>query len=100
MYQLVGLRAQSATAKFARIFPTSSNQQARPGCPAMQTYDQLDAEFARFGKSGIWFTFPQNVLPQIDMFATSADTTEDFWLDLIPSGPNTQQGAILLGPTL
>lgn len=98
MYQLVGLRAYSATALFARIFPTSSNQQARPGCPAMQAYDQLDAPFARFGESGIWYTFPQNVLPQIDMFATSADTAEEFWLDLIPSGPNTQQGAILTGP--
>lgn len=97
-YQLVGLRMQSATALFARIFPTSSFQQARPGCPAMQAYDQLDAPYARMGASGIWYTFPQNVLPQVDVFATSADTTEDFWLDLIPSSPNTQGGAILSGP--
>ena len=98
MYQLVGLRTQSATALFTRVFPTSSNQQARPGCPAVQAMDQMDAPFARFGESGIWYTFPQNVLPQIEVFATSADTSEDFWLDLIPSGPNTQQGAILMGP--
>jgi len=98
MYQLVGLRVMSATGLFARVFPTTSNQQARPGCPAVQAYDQMDAPFARMGASGIWFTFPQNVLPQIDVFATSADTSEDFWLDLIPSGPNTQQGAILSGP--
>jgi hypothetical protein len=98
MYQLVGLRAFSATALFARIFPTSSNQQARPGTTAMQTYDQMDTPFSRHGASGIWYTFPQNVLPQIDFFATSADTAEEVWLDLIPSGPNLQQGAILSGP--
>ena len=98
MYQLVGLRSYSATALFTRVFPTSSNQQARPGCPAMQAYDQMDAPYARHGASGIWYTFPQNVLPQIEMFATSADTAEEFCLDLIPSGPNTQMGAILAGP--
>lgn len=98
MYQLVGLRTMSPTALFTRVFPTSSNQQARPGCPAVQAYDQMDAPYARFGESGVWYTFPQNVLPQIEVFATAADTAEDFWLDLIPSGPNTQMGAILLGP--
>lgn len=96
VYQLVGLRVYSATCLFARVFPRTNNQLARPGVTGVQAYDSLDAPYARYGEAGVWHTFPQNVLPGVDMFATSADTAEEFWLDLIPAGPN-QQGAAILG---
>lgn len=99
MYQLVGLRVFSATCLFARVFPRTGGQQARPGTTGVQAYDALDAPHARYGASGVWHTFPQNVLPGVDIFATSADTAEEFWLDLIPAGPNNQ-GAALLSPNL
>lgn len=95
MYQLVGLRVYSATCLFARVFPRTGGQQARPGTSGVQAYDGLDAPHSRYGQSGVWHTFPQNVLPGIDMFATSADTAEEFWLDLIPAGPNNQGAALL-----
>jgi hypothetical protein len=95
IYQLVGLRVYSATCLFARVFPRTNNQLARPGITGVQTYDGLDASYARYGAAGVWHTFPQNVAPGIDIFATSADTAEEFWLDLIPVGPNMQGAAIL-----
>jgi len=99
MYQLLGLRVFSATCLFARVFPRTGGQQARPGTTGVQAYDGLDSPHARFGAVGVWHTFPQNVLPGVDIFSTAGDTAEEFWLDLMPAGPNTQ-GAALLTPNL
>jgi len=90
-YALIGMRGFSATGKFIRLFP-SVPPQWRPGTICTQAYDAMDPWFARawpiFGgrvvaPSGIWATFPQNVLPQVEFYATSADTAEEVWLDLV-----------------
>jgi hypothetical protein len=90
-YALIGMRAYSATGKFARLFP-SVPPQWRPGTICTQAYDAMDPWYARawpiFGGRvvapvGIWATFPQNVLPQVEFYATSADTAEEVWFDLV-----------------
>lgn len=90
-YGLIGLRAFSATVKFARLFP-STPPQWRPGIPGVRAYDAGDAWYARAwpipgGKvtapMGVWATFPQNVFPQVEFYATSADTAEEAWFDLV-----------------
>ena len=99
-YALVGARAFSATALFFRMFP-SSGPKWRPGGVAVQAYDQMDAYNQRYlipygrdpGHWGVWMTFYQNVPPQVEFFATSADTAEEGWFDLVYLGPQTSPGA-------
>jgi hypothetical protein len=89
-YGVIGMRAYSATALFARVKPITGIKY-RPGGIGVQAYDQLDPWWQRAwpwgGKivapMGIWVMFYQNVVPNIDFFATSADTAEEVWLDLV-----------------
>lgn len=95
-YALVGARAFSATALAFRVL-SSMGTIYRPGGVACQAYDQLDPPGQRaypwdgqYGKGwGVWVTFFQNVPPQIEMFATSADTAEEFDLDLVQTSVAT-----------
>ena len=99
-YAVVGARAFSATALFFRLYPAMAPLW-RPGGVAVQAYDQMDAYNQRYIASygaipaswGVWMTFYQNVPPQIEFFATSADTAEEMWLDLVYLGPQTTPGA-------
>lgn len=95
-YALVGARAFSATGLFFRMFP-AMGPKWRPGGVCTQAYDQLDPPGQR-GFSGwvpgmhgwgVWLTFFQNVPPQVEFFATSADTAEEGWFDMIYLGPQT-----------
>jgi len=69
----------------------------RPGGIATQGYDALDPPGQRgisgwtrgFDGWGVWLTFFQNVPPQVEFFATSADTSEEGWFDLVYLGPQT-----------
>jgi hypothetical protein len=90
-YGLIGLRGFSATVKFIRLFP-SVPPQWRPGTIGVRAYDSMDPWYSRAwptisGKvvapMGIWAQFPQNVFPQVEFFATSADTAEEAWFDLV-----------------
>jgi hypothetical protein len=89
-YALIGCRAFSATARAFRILP-SMNQIWRPGGVAVQAYDQLDPPQQRgwnwLGQAdsgwGTWLEFQQNVLFQVEMYATSADSAEEFDFDLV-----------------
>jgi len=90
-YALIGMRAFSAHGLFARMFP-SVPPQWRPGTICTQAYDALDPWYSRawplpgggvVAPMGIWLTFPQNVLPQVEIYSTAADTAEEFWLDLV-----------------
>ena len=90
MYALVGASAFSATGLAFRMFPSQSPQW-RPGGIMKQTYDALDPPNQRAWQQGyptamgwgVWLTFFQNVPPQVEIYATSADTAEEFWWDLI-----------------
>jgi hypothetical protein len=89
-YALVGARCYSATGKYFRMFPAQAPLW-RPGGVCVQAYDSLDPPAQRFATYrpelnlnwGTWLTFYQNVPPQVEFFAASADTAEEMWFDLI-----------------
>lgn len=89
-YGLLGVRAYSATALFFRMYP-AQQPLWRPGGVAVQAYDQLDPVNQRFIPNysaeslgwGMWLSFYQNVPPQVEFFATSADTAEEGWFDMV-----------------
>lgn len=94
-YALLGARAFSATGIFFRMFP-AMGPKWRPGGVCVQAYDSLDPEAQRYFSSyhwptnfwGPWLTFYQNVPPQVEFFATAADTAEEGWFDLEYVGPS------------
>ena len=100
-YALVGVRAVSATALAFRIAPVVEPLW-RPGGVACQSADQLDAPNQRYfnpqtGKVsdwGVWLTFFQNTAPFVQFWATSADTAEDMYFDLIKISDVTTSGAL------
>jgi hypothetical protein len=95
-YALVGIRVFSATGLFFRIKPAMGFKWW-PGGICVQTYDQLDPPGQRFypgwaqlySNWGPWVSFYQNIPPRVSIFATAADTAEEFWYDLIYLGPQT-----------
>ena len=100
-YSLVGARVFSATGLFFRMFPQYTPLW-RPGGVAVQAYDQLDPPNQRYvsgwaataGMWGEWLRFYSNTVPGIEVFATSADTAEEVWLDLIKMSDQTVQGSL------
>lgn len=82
-YALVGAHTKSATALAFRIIP-NGQQSARPGGIAVQTVDQLVMDGQRQGRWGTWLQFTNYTVPNIDIFATAADTSEEGIFDLIP----------------
>lgn len=101
MYALVGVRVMSAGALAFRCKPIVEPLW-RPGGVAVQTADQLDPPGQRFinpltgipSHWGIWLTFFQNTIPNIDVWSTSADTKEDVWFDLIKLSDVTTSNAL------
>jgi hypothetical protein len=89
-YSLLGMRAMSAHALAFRVKPINEPVW-RPGGAGVQTADQLDPVNQRFlnpvtgriSPWGVWLNFYQNTVPYIDMWATAADTVEDFFFDLV-----------------
>lgn len=100
-YALVGARVFSATGLFFRMFP-AMGAKWRPGGICVQAYDQMNPKGQRLfyeqmiheAHWGVWLTFYQNVPPQVEIFATGADTAEEGWFDLVYLGPNYVRGAI------
>jgi len=89
-YALVGVRSMGATQLAFRIKPINEPLW-RPGGIAVQAPDQFDAPNQRFidpltGKMshwGVWITFFQNTVPNVDVWTTGIDTKQDFWFDII-----------------
>lgn len=100
-YALVGARAFSATGLFFRMFPAMAPLW-RPGGACVQAYDGLDIANQRYQNLwqenpsgwGVWLYFLQNVPPQVEFFATSADTAEEGWFDLVYVNSTVAQGAL------
>lgn len=82
-YSIIGMRVYSATGIVARIIPNSGSQTYRSGVPCVQAYDTTDFKYARYGAGGQLATFATTALPQIEIYATSADTAEELWFDLV-----------------
>jgi hypothetical protein len=100
-YALCGARVLSATALFFRLFPAMGNKW-RPGGAAVQAYDQMDPVAQRLFYAGhitehtwgVWLNFYQNVPPQVEIYATAADTNPEGWFDLVYLGPQFVRSAI------
>jgi len=101
MYALVGARVMSAKALAFRIAPINEPLW-RPGGIAVQAPTQLDWPGQRYlsplngmiSHWGVWFTFFQNTLPNVQIFSTAADTVEDMWFDLIKISDVTTSAAL------
>lgn len=89
-YALLGARVLSAGALAFRMKPINEPLW-RPGGVAVQAADAFDAPGQRFVNPltgqmshwGVWFTFFQNTVPNVDIWSHSADTVENFWFDII-----------------
>jgi len=80
-YDIVGMRAQSAGLRAARL--VISGLSWRPGCIGCDADSDLDAPAFRHGMIGVWGTFTHLTPPTVDFFSASADTAEVVLLDLI-----------------
>jgi hypothetical protein len=89
-YALVGMRVKAAHALAFRIAPIN-DPLWRPGGIAVQANTALDYPGQRYinpltgyvSHWGVWLTFFQNTVPNVQIFSTAADTQEDMWFDLI-----------------
>lgn len=80
-YDVVGMRAQSAGMKAARLVFTGYSW--RPGCLGCDADGDLDAPAFRNGRAGIWGSFAHTTPPTVDFLSISADAAEVVHLDLI-----------------
>ncbi|MDD4390991.1 MAG: hypothetical protein PHW03_09410 [Eubacteriales bacterium] len=80
-YNLVGLRVMGTGAFAGRVIIPGSAY--RPGCLAVQSVNQIDAEGARRGESGVWGTFNSIYPPQIEVIGTGLGTAFTVYLDLV-----------------
>jgi hypothetical protein len=94
MYALVGASVFSATGLFFQMLP-ATGPVWRPGGICVQAFDSFQPAGQRalgwmpspYMGWGTWMTFRQNTPPQVNVFATSADTAQIGWLDLVYMGP-------------
>ena len=80
-YQVVGMRAKSATLIAARL--VLSGYAWRPGCIGCDAYNDEERVEFRHGRTGAWGEFDHDVPPTVDFLSADADTSEEVWLDLI-----------------
>jgi len=80
-YQIVGMRAQSAGLRAARL--VAPGETWRPGCLGCDADGDIENQVFRRGKAGVWATFSHDAPPTVDFFSASADTSEVVHLDLI-----------------
>ena len=80
-YQVVGLRPRSAGMVAARFVFIGGVE--RPGALGVDTQGDLQHEMFRYGGLGAWGEFEDLDPPSIDCLAISADTAQDFHIDLI-----------------
>lgn len=82
---IVGMRAISAGALFARILPRQGDPY-RPGVFAYQAQDGYPADESRYGQIGEFLRFQNTTPPQVEFFSRSADTSEEGYFDLMIVG--------------
>jgi len=80
-YQIVGMRAQSAGLRAARLVVPGYSW--RPGCIGCDADSDIEAPAFRKGRAGVWAEFSHDAPPTVDFFSASADTAEVVLLDLI-----------------
>lgn len=101
LYALVGARVMSAKALAFRMAPINEPLW-RPGGVAVQAPTDLDFPAQRYlnpltgtiSRWGVWLTFFQNTVPNVQIYSDAADTVEDFWFDLIKISDVTTSQAL------
>lgn len=79
-YAVVGMRVRSTDAVFARlVFP---EQMARPGVAVVNAIADHDTYWQRYGRMGLWGTFPSTNPPTLDVIGGAA-TAQVVLLDLV-----------------
>lgn len=93
-YNLVGMRVKSAGGLFFRAVIVQ--QFNRPGAFCVQNDTSFEATNQRHGGWGLWGNFDHLTIPNVEIFSTTADTSETIWFDLeqttgvAVAGPPTQ----------
>ena len=87
-YQVVGMRAQSATLVAARlVFVGTGAASWRPGVLGTNSDSHLADPIQRLGRWGVFGEFEDTDPPQVECLANAADAAEVVYLDLIPTRP-------------
>jgi hypothetical protein len=80
-YQVIGMRAQSTGLIAARlVFPGYA---WRPGVIGYDAVGKVEPLRFRFGNMGILGEFRHDSPPSVDFLSSSADTSEEVYLDLV-----------------
>ncbi len=80
-YAIVGMRAQSAGAKAARL--VMQETPARPGVIAYDSNADIEHPMFRNGNLGVLGTFVHTAIPQVEFLSLSADTSETIFFDIV-----------------
>lgn len=81
-YRVVGMRAESAGLRAARLVPVGAAH--RPGVLGFDADSDVDIEeFFRRGRIGEFATFDHDAPPTVDFLSLSADTSQVVHLDLV-----------------
>ena len=80
-YAIVGMRAQSAGAKAARL--VMQETPARPGVIAYDSNADIEHPMFRNGNLGVFGTFVHTAIPQVEFLSLSADTDETIFFDIV-----------------
>lgn len=83
-YAVIGMRAQSAGAKAARL--VMQETAARPGVIAYDSNADLEHPMFRNGNMGVFGSFVHTAIPQVEFLSLSADTAETVFLDIVKIG--------------
>jgi hypothetical protein len=84
MYDVVGLDVYGTNLAFARLI--MPNQMPRGGCIAGQTPAYIGAPCFRFGQMGSLGRFSNVSVPQLDVYAIGAGSSQTGFMDLIKVG--------------
>lgn len=80
-YSVVGMRAQSAGLRAARLVPIGGTW--RPGVIGFDAAEDVEPERFRMGRAGEFLQFEHDTPPSVDFMSLSADTAQVVHLDLI-----------------
>jgi hypothetical protein len=84
LYAIVGAVFQSAGCIAGRL--VLENTPWRPGGLGIVTITNRTDPLFRMGNLGIWGQFHNYAMPQVEFLSSSADTTEEIYLDLMKIG--------------
>lgn len=80
-YQVIGMRAQSAGLIAARLVFTGYAW--RPGVIGFDAIGDIEPLRFRYGNMGVFGEFTHDSPPTVDFLSSSADTSEEVYLDLV-----------------